>query len=271
MRRVGPVLDPGERGPAAPSRRRSSRGRTSPGPGPPGMYSCSIRPGAGLALAGAVRPRPAPARSCDDRGAAQRAAAADSTGVVSLAISGKPAAAAKSAASPSDQATAGLRAGHAQLAAQLVQRVLARQPPGQVRRAGPGTGTSPAGSSPCSARKIAPASSVGDAAPPAGRSARPAAAARRGSGRRRPGLGCQKQPARAGSGSWRRAPTALVHPVHRHAEPAQAADHAEPAVVHDVRVELEHHRRGGHVGLVQVAGHRLGPQTTARCVAPPNW
>ena len=50
----------------------------------------------------------------------------------------------------------------------------------------------------------------------------------------------------------------LVHAVHRHAQPPQAADHAQAAVVQHVLVELEHHRRGTPVRRPQIGDHRVG-------------
>jgi hypothetical protein len=47
----------------------------------------------------------------------------------------------------------------------------------------------------------------------------------------------------------RRCPARLVHAVNRHAETSEAANNAQAAVVHDVRVELQHHCRNASVNL----------------------
>ena len=82
-------------------------------------------------------------------------------------------------------------------------------------------------------------------------------------GRFRPGL--PEHPPGQVAGVRRGSPPSLMHPVHRHAEPPEAAGHPEGAVVQRVGVQLEHHRGGAHVGVAQVAEHgwRLRPPRDA--------
>jgi hypothetical protein len=47
-----------------------------------------------------------------------------------------------------------------------------------------------------------------------------------------------------------------MHAVDGYARPAQATDNAQPAVVHDVGVELEYDRRCAGIDWVLVASHR---------------
>ena len=82
------------------------------------------------------------------------------------------------------------------------------------------------------------------------------------------GTGLPEEAAGQVAGTRGGGPRPLVHAVHRHAQPSQAADHAEAAVVQHVLVELEHHRGGTPVGRTKIGDHRGGPHTTTRWAAP---
>jgi hypothetical protein len=67
-------------------------------------------------------------------------------------------------------------------------------------------------------------------------------------------------------------PGPLVHPVDGHAPAPQAADDAQAAVVHDVRIELQHHRGRSPSSTSLHAGHqRTGRVNSGTGTAvPPN-
>ena len=146
---------------------------------------------------------------------------------------------------------------------------------------------SPAGSSgkrnqrrsslPCSARKMAPASSVGIST--AGRPMIPARRARpartRSASRR---IGPPEEAAVQVPGARRRGELILVHRVHGDASPSQGPDYAQPAVMHDIRIEFQHHRWRAGIHRIQHGGHGRADRVRDGLVSPlvthsrlPRW
>ena len=137
----------------------------------------------------------------------------------------------------------GLRAGYAELAAQLVEGVLARDPAREIPR------------------RVGEQEPLPQPVALLGEEDRARVVGRYQHGRPADPLG---QPQQAGAdplrlvrvrlpekaapqvtGAGRGRPRPFVHPVHGHAHATQAPDHAKTAVMHDVRIELQHHRRRG--------------------------
>ena len=178
-------------------------------------------------------------------------------GVVSLAMSGKPAAGGELAGFPERPGSDRLRAGHAELAAELVHASTCLPAAAGGPPAGAGTGTHARSVPPCSARKIAPASSVAYQHREAADPARPVAA---GPDSTRSGHRdwAARSSARAGSGNSRRAPRA-PRARRRRARPAGpgCGSRPRPPWCMHVRVELEHHCRRAHVSAGQVTCHWL--------------
>ena len=230
------------------------------------MYSCSIRPAP--ASLSAARPR-----ASSGRGAARSWCCAAAgpwpppRAWSACAITGNPAVAANSAASPGDR-PAWPRAWAPPVPAELEHRELARQPAGAApRRAGNRNASRSA--SPCSARKIAPASSVGMQHRRAADPARPGRAGRPGSVGSS-GTGCQKNRP-AGNGNWRPVPAAP------HA-PRTPARRAGPGCGSRPRLPWCSTFRSNlstTAGVLKSAARRsliiAAPQTTTRCGAPSNW
>ena len=242
--RVGPLLGAGERGPAHRAAVAVAVEEPVAG-GPPGDELLQHQPDAGRG-AGAVGLVERVAVG-QDRGAAEPAAAAGPRRG-QLGDQGEARLGGKLAGFLRRLGYRGLDRRHADLAAQLVQRVLACDPPGEI--------TGRVGEQEPRPQLLAVLGQE-DRARVVGRhqhGALPDPVGQLLQARLHPlhvvRARLPEAAAAQVTGTRRRRPRPLVHAVDRHALAAETTDDAEAAVVHDVRIELQHHRRRSRVHAV---------------------